>query len=96
MKISACPDGWDLVQSQRGGVCYKISMKSFEDSTPNISWEEARTACGEEDGGVLASIKHKEEAVSFCAKIRTGSRNSVNPLAYHGLTMGLSEVGESI
>ncbi len=82
MNISACPAGWDLVQSPRGRMCYKISS-----STAN--WEAAGTACKGE-GGDLANIENQEEAVSFCAKIRTGSRDSVNALTYLWHTMGLS------
>ncbi len=83
MNISGCPDSWDYVHSQRGLMCYKVV------GDKRITWGEARTDC-EEENGDLASIKYQEEYVSFCAKIRTGSRDSVNALTYLWHTMGLS------
>ncbi len=85
MIISVCPAGWDSVESQRGLICYNISSST----EANKNWTDARDVCKRE-GGDLANFKNKEEAVSFCAKMRTERRNSVIALAYLWHTICLS------
>ncbi len=56
MIVSVCPVGYDLVQSPRGRICYKISSTAS-------TWDAADATCGSE-GANLANFKFPAEYVS--------------------------------